>query len=765
MPPIYANVAAWPGATHIRSLSYLCPHGISPGIAELVTNPQDDEPEEEGELTIGDGTRTLILPGCRVIEKTSAISGNGRIWTMIIEDRRWRWRTGNHRAVYNQLDEAGKLVPWTIRSIEEILRLLLTSPEGGDAAGLGERGIQIVLPAGQDPGLPKSIGENLNDYLRPGNQLPPSAGNLACNWEAGITPAQALADFTDRLGMRVVYVPRTDGIAVVPLGYSQSAQIDLTIPMTTTSNGVRVPALPKRIVLKGQEVLHQMRILLTPVAKEFDGTYVDHHLASYAPKAAAGRRQITYLNSTGPAAKFHTLALSFSDGRTATFIENTLFDLQLAITGDVLVAEYLDVTTGGFGELILTGKLDGVSFGVSARMIGDVPSDHTEEEQFSSALYQSAVVASTAFDGCPPPLFPSVRPTDRLSKSEAQQLAASSVWRAFRITLIDPADYKNKKKPLRPPGAPEGFVSKRRHQYRMTPFKVLRIVPQGRNLDGTVADQGESFAGILPDFYNGVSTAQPAMIYGGYAQEIQRNRIVWKTATSSNSGNVPRSTRCYVNFSIDIDEQLIVFSDFVYARNGAGQYVDPCLVYEGGVVLLDADRSAAIRYEKTLDIPGGSGPEAVPLRNDVTVYRRAKYDANDNVLEVIDEDFGHGVKAADNHLAGFLRTLQRPQQAAHVFHGIQAFDPDGIVHFVRWSIGDAGCKTSVSLNSEISDVYPGYPARRFNEYLPPDKLAAMSNYADNFGGPEAAAQKLGTAGAAVARAIGGSAVRAILGGG
>jgi hypothetical protein len=85
------QAAAWSGAGAIESLSYTCSHGISPGVAVLVTLPRVGEkpPAEFGDLVFGDGRRVVRLRDCKVDALAPRRDSAGLSWTLTIFDRRW----------------------------------------------------------------------------------------------------------------------------------------------------------------------------------------------------------------------------------------------------------------------------------------------------------------------------------------------------------------------------------------------------------------------------------------------------------------------------------------------------------------------------------------------------------------------------------------------------------------------------------------------------------------------------------------------------
>lgn len=776
MPTVLKQECDWPGVLNgFASVSYVLSHGVMPSKIFAVTNPQDEGlPDEYGDFVIGDGTRFFIVKDCKLESVTERISGGGRYWELTILDRRWRWKTGVHRGRYNQQGPNSKLVPWSIRSLPELLKMLLGNKPDREDGGLGERDYTVVLPADQDPGIPQSAGTDVGDYFRPGQQLRPSAGNPPCNWEGGVPPALAIQELIDRFGMRIMLDPITDKVAVLPLGYAIGPIPDLSQPLAADSAGASAPAIPKSLNLLGAEILYQRRFLFEPVGRDFDGQFLPLNQLSYAPINATDKIQFGIVRATGPVAADYSVSITTPDGSTTkTFFSATLSGLAEFINADPVVATFCSAASVG-SQLSFAGITPGEAFGVSAAFTGG-SSTAVPPTAFVVKLTQVPGKKGPDWRFCSPPWFPSavatanstsvsaVKPTDYLSKNQAMTLARDYVWKAFRLTLIDPSDWKDKKKPFPTKGFPDKFKLVRRHQVVITPEQVNQVVPLPRNLDGTVvAGNPSGSVGVMPDFYNGVSQSRPAMAFAEYAVGI--GSVIWglagdpKNPGDRRSQNYKRGSRVHIPFSIVPDEQVVIFSNYIYRRLFAANepiYEDPGIVIETGYVITDKDTSASVRYKKTITSSIGVAPPAYSLRNDVHVGNVARYDDKDNLLDAAEVDLaGHGKAAADYYLKGMVKKFQFPEAAVHTFIGIIEAHPDGLVHQITWRLGSQ-VVTEVCLNTEASDVVPPFPDRQLKEMLPPDRLGALQNWGDNFSGPAAAGAAVGKAGASLLKAVGG----------
>ena len=161
--PYLTPFVSWPGALSIASFSYTVGHGISPSRAIVRLNPQPTAPSMFGELAFGDGAnRTIVLRDCIVDRIREEFGASGRYYVLEILDRRWRWQTGRIDGKYNELDDRGKLKPWSIRSPVELAQLCFQQ--------MNEVNYQIILPRGFASGdIPK-----IERILRTGENFPRS---------------------------------------------------------------------------------------------------------------------------------------------------------------------------------------------------------------------------------------------------------------------------------------------------------------------------------------------------------------------------------------------------------------------------------------------------------------------------------------------------------------------------------------------------------------------------------------------------------------
>jgi len=729
----------YPGIIGVKELQYTCSHGVTPGKIFLTTNPQNDPPAGYGTLAFDDGRFGIALHNCRVVSLEQRHGFGGKYFQVTLEDERWVWKNAPVRASFNQLQPDGKLSPFTIASPTEIAVYLL---------GLaGVTNYRLVLPKG----LTSKIRARVKDYLRPGQILPPTRTNPPCRWD-GIPAMTALSEFAARFGCRIIYQPIGGRVLVAPLGGAWTAP---KANLIDSKIGIDVPATPRAVVLYGAETLHQVRAPLEPVAEEYDGTYNHINLVSYAPVGTV-RTLIVDGVSTHPLLASHRAEFKLADPKapqdeakavwftiTGTSLANltTLIAADSRLRDHVASAVHVSATT-----IRMTSKLDR-TFGVTFKLSGaGVP----PTARCATKIVQMAGSVKPGWGLSPPPLFPNVRATDRLSRDEAIRLAARSVWKTFRFVNVAPSFLSKlqearrepdpKKWPkLEPLSVPGYGPLQIRQQLVPTTEMAERLEPTDRQLNAVQAGS-QSFTTlggtVLPDFYNGRNLARPAVVRGQYANVVGSVQWLVNDGGGKKRINSPLNSRVYVPWSIDLDNQLIVFSDYVYRYLPAGNsllYDEPDLIYEGGCYVVDATSNMPVRYTQTQAIAGGFATPVADVFDDVVVSWIGKYDANNRLTKAVQTDYGDGFKRAKDYLNGMLVPYQIKASGTYIYSGLAKSNPDGAVQQVTWKMSTEkpGVTTVVSLNSETSTVIPPWGPRQLQEVLPPTRLNKLLNAADN----------------------------------
>lgn len=795
MPPIPAapyevsQYAQWPGVPRCDSLTYTCSHGPNPGSAMFSTYAEDGErlfPSEFGDLLIGDGHREWVLRDCKVNEVSGARDSAGETITLRILDRRWRFLTawgglGKCRGRYNRVDARGKLVPWSIRSPAELAELLFQE--------MGETGYVIDLP----PGVVRKEGADLNRYLVLGENFRRTTTNPLQQWDFD-PPVLRLAELADYFGCRLVFQPVANRFLVTPLGKGQTlpeAPYELVVP------NLRSPARPKSVSLACAPVRIQHRFVLEPVAEEWDGSHVPIDLVSYAPKGdVAGQNQVTTV-SAGSFGWFPTyLTIAWTDaGGQPHQVTIAVTDSGLTVlAGLAAIAAAINahpelagiVTATASTTLVITGANPALSFTTTVAQIGgDTP--------LTAAVTSAAQGFSLSWRSCPPPHFRQVRATDRLAHMESVSLAKSSVFRRFRVVKRDA-------------GASQSYVAhnvpgsltlpwfgdvKRIQQITLQPSKVEQVIPQPRIAGGVNVGNPVGIndpaapGGILPEFYNGRSRDQAATVRGSVWRMLPGGQVLWNPTNDPERINTLPTDRVWVDFTIrmtDTGDQLIEFSDYVYAVNFTGDisYVRyPYLVLETACLVTDEETDQIVRWVVSRDLtpdpkdlptvgngefvanafrppppppkpPKPDDPRPKPyvkpdepprdprfgltewhVQEDLQIGIIGKYDANNKLTgwEYAPGDLEFVTEAARYYLDGYARKHVLTGGETRKYIGIYPIDPDGLRQQVTWTIGSQA-DTIASTNTEHSTVVLPYPQRRRQELLPPDSAARFANRAE-----------------------------------
>jgi hypothetical protein len=272
MPDLFGE-AFWPGAESYLECQYTCSWGITPGTAVFTMGPQLRQVAEVGDLVITDGSGRLVLKDCKVVKPSGQADGSGQRVTLLIEDRRWKWRTGTLSGRYNVLDERTSTIPPVARPLAPAENL----PGPPPAPAPNEEPIrpwskktaqelaQLCLEA---------MGEQRYDV----SALDPVA-TPSVNWDA-TNPAQALSTLVEDLGCVVVYRPDTDNVLIAKRGEGEELPGGLFLADHPSFD---VKARPPKIVCLGAYKQYQVSWQLEAVGLDFDGAIRPLDELSYRP--------------------------------------------------------------------------------------------------------------------------------------------------------------------------------------------------------------------------------------------------------------------------------------------------------------------------------------------------------------------------------------------------------------------------------------------------------------------------------------------------
>jgi hypothetical protein len=718
------GVAAWPGAIAIESCTYTISHGISPGTAIVRMLPQASFPAMEGDLVITDGAEAVTIRRCKVASLKVDQDEGGQIWTLEILDRRWRWaKLGYISGCYNALDPRGKLIPWTIRSPQELAEVCLGE--------MGENNYELRLP----PGLPRTIGDGIPNFLSAGANFPPTGVNPPVNWQ-GTPPAQALQQVAEMFGCRVIFRLHSDSILVAPVG------IGTTLPPGSVHKqgpSLKSPQTPDGVGVIGAPTRYQCRLRLEAVGEEWDGSYQPIDLLSYTPLIDAARQEnrvvirynpddvgiavfsvdiqtapddpVIHVETTArPGDNAQTIAQRLADGVNNRFA-NAPGTLRASAIG---------------GTLAVEGVRNGFAYDLRAQVAGGNVLSDVEHQ-----LIRAGARGRRTWDFTNPGTFFEVQATDRLSRYEAIALARRSVWRLYRVSDLPlDADVHAAEGDAPPVMNIPGYGDlARKQQIVLTDTKVDQIRPAPRD---PAAYNPSTLETVLQNYYDGYSRDQPAVVIGSIYAQLQQAGDTG-VAYVNYRQNTPADRPIHIPFTIDANYQLVRFGRPVYWLGPRSAILEPFLVLETAVLVRDAETNALTCYTQVVPLAGRASLTNPQMRlcPDVQLNVTSTYSVQlRNPDRFINEGVGKHtvtgtrileddpIRRADYYLKGLARQYQLSQAQTIEYNGIKRIDLDGAISQVTWSVGSGGASTTASRGTEHDHWVPSYPARRRAEFLP-----------------------------------------------
>ncbi len=695
MAGVLHGVASWPGVVSVSDCTYTCSQGISPGMAVLTCLPQLLPPSAEGTLLLSDGNVTIPLPGCKV---QRAIDHKdppyGETWTLEILDRRWRWReTGSISGQYNQKDKHNYYYPWTVRTPTQLAALLLDA--------MGETGYEILLP---DVGLPP------------------------CDWDHD-NPAQLLSALCESLGCRVLYRIDTDSVLIAPVGEGGPLPTG-GWSISKASPSFNAPAGPSTILLAGAPIRYQARFALQAVGLDWDGHYRPIEYLSYAPEPVL-RPQIIVATPSNPDAGSNE-SFNIVVNALALNQDGTVTTTNLATASYIYTGSLSAVCNGLQQQLSQNAALKGwtvTSDGASVTVQGppgdpfELDCNVTGAPDPTTALF-AAKITQTALDGtnpwaqCGPPDFPAVRPTDRLTRLQAMELAQKSVFKMYALILLAP----DRLEPLTVPGCGADIL--RTQQILLHETQVEQVVPNILD-ERQVYEDGRS---VRQFYYDGYSRDMPAQCFGSYQTGIEAGG-----GGNDEDGNTDPTKEITVPFSIDHVWNVVQFSGYVWT-NKSGSCWPADVTLQTACNVRDPVTNQVLRYEQAAPVPGATASDepGVVKRGDVQLNWVAIYDPVTNQVTSLVNDLPLAQTLASIYLgADVVKWLPAPGSDIE-YNGLVPIPLDGAVQQVTWSVGGGGARTRASLNMEHAIHLPTLPMRRWLDYLP--SFADRQRFASNVNG-------------------------------
>jgi hypothetical protein len=701
----------------VLDFSYTCSVGISPGVAIIRAPAGNYAPNMAGDLKFSDGIKGFTLSGCIVAPNggfREIRSASGRIWELQILDRRWRWADGYAiSGNYNQIDRHGKLIPWSIRSPFQLAYLLLTE--------MGEVNFSIDLPAGLATGksryrgsIPRGNGDKWFNpdigYLEIGQNLPATGTNPPTQWNE-IPAARALANLADQYGRVVVWDPASDQVSVVPIGSGLGPPNNGA--MLVQSPGVNIAQVPAAIVAKGPPTRHQARLVFRPVGRDWDDSWQPLERLSYAPKMTPQKMRVACFNAT-----VYTL-----NGKKYTGSPSQVAVQVNSSSGDAtILAQESD------GVLYLTAIEPGKEFNL--RSNGE------------DICLDGPIADDYGFNECPPPLFPTVVPTEQRTFRQNLQLAQSSIWRHWQLVVNDPSDPSIIGVPI--PGVGGAGALKGRLFYRYLcvlentcPEQIVPRPGDNNRIDPVTLQP------YAHDIYDGYAKDSAPKTFGGLHRPVSGNGS-WAKDLLLHFGNTPPKSRFYIPFNIvDPERQIVEFARPLYrVLGGSGRlgnealpagitpgraaYVPTDLVIEMGLTLLDDTTFAPKRISVVKSIPGGTGPNRVIQVPDAHAEFIGIYDEEHRYKGFARYDL-YAEAALANQATATALTYDTTGVRTVTYVGIVPIPMTGVNRQATYTLGRNGFTTTVGANTEYSNVVNPFPTRRRVENLPPDDVRAMQN--------------------------------------
>lgn len=241
------GIATFPGIGQIVSAVYTLSHGLAPGRAQVEMAPQSDLTLPGGILSfLWDGQPVASFYDCRVVRHTIRTDTRGRIWSLEIEDRRWRWPLGEISGYYNVRQDDQSINPLTEKTPQQLASLCLLAMQ--------ETGFDV-------------------------SQLP-NDSRPAIEWEAE-NPAQALDQLIAPLGCRIVL--RLDNTVMIALAGVGQELPSGGVPVMDHSLGLTLPERPDMLTVVCGHNRYQANLLLEPVGRDVDGSIKPIDQLSYTP--------------------------------------------------------------------------------------------------------------------------------------------------------------------------------------------------------------------------------------------------------------------------------------------------------------------------------------------------------------------------------------------------------------------------------------------------------------------------------------------------
>jgi hypothetical protein len=198
--------------------------------------------------------------------------------------------------------------------------------------------------------------------------------------------------------------------------------------------------------------------------------------------------------------------------------------------------------------------------------------------------------------------------------------------------------------------------------------------------------------------------------------------------------NTKASDQIFVDFSVDPENQLVIFANHVFKVDG-NRYLPSVPVLQTGVMIRNANSNAleAFVAGKTLGGVTDNTLTAVRTYSDVQYNVIGQYSDQHNITGlVLNDQFQiDAQKRASYYVEGLAAQFITSAALTRDYNGIMPLQLDGAISQITWEVGGNGALTTASRNTEHSIWVPPYPARRRAEFLRPAQQAAINQAAPN----------------------------------
>lgn len=180
-------------------------------------------------------------------------------------------------------------------------------------------------------------------------------------------------------------------------------------------------------------------------------------------------------------------------------------------------------------------------------------------------------------------------------------------------------------------------------------------------------------------------------------------------------GNSSEHSHYPGGFSVDAERRLVLFSEPVTKLVGDATMIEATLYLTTSYTIIDKNRlPVRFQVDRNLQANNGTGPELL-RHEEIQPLIIQRYDGIRLAQKI---NNAAEVRAESNHILDERAAQFEQRPAGHLnYAGLIKVELDGAIQQARFSVGAAGCFTSISLNQEFDIYTPTYEERRRQERL------------------------------------------------